>query len=278
MKKTIIKMTCAAILSLCLGLAALPAVADMMLMPVRVTFKDGDRMKTLSVFNTAKTQGLYRIELINKKQVKEGGFVDLKPEEKPQYDMAEMLVYSPRQISLDAQGKQAIRLSLRRPAELPDGEYRTYARLTRVAKDKTDRDAGIKPGTAKAQVGINVGFAVPIVLRKGKYDTTAKLGNPQMMPVNPKSKDKRQRLKVTISRTGKFSAMGRLEVMWQPPGGGEEVKVGELNGVNIYPELTLREAEIPMQSAGVAGGKLKITYYGDDADKGVVFDQILMPL
>lgn len=278
MKKTAIKMTCAAFLACIISVAALPAVADMMLMPVRITFKDGDRMKTLSVFNTSVTQGLYRLELVNKKQVTSGGFVNLKPEEKPQYDLSEMVVYSPRQISLDAQGKQAIRLSLRRPPDLPDGEYRTYARLTRVSKEKTEHDAGIKPGNAQAKVGINVGFAVPVVLRKGKYDTTAKLRNPQMMAPDPKKKDKRTRVKVEIARTGKYSAMGRIELTWVPPGGGDEVKIGELNGVNIYPELDMREALVPIQNNAIAGGQIKITYYGDDADKGIVFDQILMPL
>lgn len=230
-------------------------------------------MKTLSVFNNSPAQGLFRLELENKKQVKEGGYISLQPEEKPQYDMTEMLVYSPRQISLEPQGKQAIRLSLRRPAELPDGEYRTYARLTRVSKEATERDAGIvAPSKAKAVVGINVGFAVPVILRKGKYDTTARIVDPALIPANLKDKDPAPMVTFKVTRTGKYSALGRVQVLWTPAG-GEERQVGLLNGVNIFPELAERDVKIKLQDKSVSGGQLRLVYSGTDADKGIVFDE-----
>ena len=254
---------------------AVPAVADMMIMPVRVIFKDGERMRGISAINTGNTQALYRLELSHKRQIRNGSYQDLEGPLDPNLDMSKWLVFSPRQVDLPPQGKQAIRMSLRRPPDLPDGEYRLHAKLTRVSKDKTDRDAGVVSRRgAVPGYDVNVGFAVPVVLRKGKYDTTATIQNLKFIPSKSNDKDKRNQVTVEIHRKGKFSSMGKVIVYWSA--GGEEKQVGVLNNVTIYPELDVRDVNVRLDEQ-VSGGSFRVVYEGTDADKGIKFDEKTFP-
>lgn len=255
----------------------MPAAADMMIMPVRVIFKDGERMKGLSAINTGNTQALYRLELSHKKQIRNGSYQELEGPLDPNFDMSKWLVYSPRQVDLPPQGKQAIRMSMRRPPDLPDGEYRLHAKLSRVSKDKTDRDAGVVTRRgATPGYDVNVGFAVPVVLRKGKYDTTVSIQNMSYIQAKPTDKDKRNQVILELHRKGKFSSMGQVVVYWTPAGGGEEKQAGVLNNMTIYPELDIRDARVYLDEP-VSGGTFRVVYQGTDADKGIKFDEKTFP-
>ena len=240
------------------------ANAQLMIMPTRINFNDGERVQAIAIINTGVSQGIYRVDFVNTKQNDIGAYAQLGPDQAPQYDLAKMLVYSPRQISLDPQGKQAVRLSLRRPADLPDGEYRTHIRLSRLSQHQTDQDSGVEDKAAAA-VGISVGFIVPVTLRKGAYDTTAKIQSVKYVPgVKPAAE-------IEIARQGKFSSTGNVQVFWTPAGGQERL-VGTQNGVAIYPEVPLRKLSIPLDDKTISGGQLRVVYKGIDMDESRLYD------
>lgn len=253
----------AAFLAAC---AAVPALADMMIMPIRTTFVDGDRMKNLTVVNTSDKEGSFRLQFYHMKQVENGGYERLDGPPDPKFDLSKMLVFSPRQVTLPPRGKQAIRLSLRRPADLPDGEYRVHLKLQRA----NDANPDTPEKGQRTVVGINVGFSVPVMLRKGRYDTTAEIVEPKYKPAEGKLP---HRIVFHVNRTGKYSAIGRALVYWAPPSGGEEMLVGTLNGLNVYAETPRREVRVQLSDKSVSGGKIRIRFEGDDVDEGKVFDE-----
>lgn len=274
-KKSIFRTACAVILAGCIGFAVAPSLADMTILPLRVIFKDGERMKGLTVLNSGSVQAIYRLELQHKKQLPNGAYVSLDQPLNAPYDPSQWLVYSPRQVDLPPQGKQGIRMSLRRPADMPDGEYRVHAALTRIARDKIEMSGEDAPGAAAAMM-INVGFAVPVVIRKGKYDTTAAIESIQPASHDFKGKAPTTAVEVKVKRSGKYSAMGRIEAYWTPPG-GEEVRVNGNANMIIYPELQERTSKVVLDRL-VQGGTLRLVYRGIEADKGVVFDEKTFPV
>ncbi len=270
------RLKCFMIAVLCAGILMwplIPARADILILPLRVYFKDGDRVKALTTMNNGQVQAIYRLAFDHKKQQPDGSYLNLTSALNPDYDPAQWLVYSPRQVDLLPQARQAIKISLRRPADLPDGEYRVHGVLERIARDKIEaRGEGAVTGFM-----INVGFAVPIIIRKGKYDTTATLQSFKLLPPDPQEAKPLQWAELQVLREGKYSSVGTVDVFWTPPGGGEEIKVTKRNSLVIYPEVSLRSDRVLLDRA-IAGGTVRVVYRGMEADAGIVFDEKTFPV
>lgn len=241
------------------------AFADLMIMPIRTVFQGHDRMKGIMLVNAATTPATFRLAFYHLKQLPTGAYESLDGPTTPGYDLSKMIVYSPRQVDLPPRGKQSVRLSLRRPGDLPDGEYRVHLKMSRIERKEMKAP---KEG-ATVGVAVNVGFSVPVMLRQGAYDAQATIADPKFIPAEGK---RGPRIRFYINRTGKHSTLGRSDVFWTPVG-GEERKIGTLNGLSIYPEVSRREADVTISEPSLAGGKIRIIYEGMEADKGKHFDE-----
>lgn len=252
------------------------AQADMLVMPPFIMFEDRDRLHDIALINTGNTAGTYRITWIYYKQKEEGGYELMDTPLNPEYDHAKMIVFSPKQVTLPPGGRQRVRMSLRKPPGLPNGEYRAHMQMQRIeltSKSETRQDDGLT-----AELDVRVGFAVPVVIRQGGQDVNVTISNPQFIEAKFKAKDQRSRLQVTLNRSGTHGTIGRLRAYWTPPG-GDEKQIGALNNVNIYSELDRRIAQIALkEGTRVVGGQLRIVYEGDGADKGTVFDELVVPV
>lgn len=249
--------------------AAAPASANLMILPIRAVFKDKDRMQSITVVNTSDKAATFRISFFHQNQTADGGYAPVAAPSDPNLDLAKMLTYSPRQVTLPPGASQAIRLSVRRPAGLPDGEYRTHMHLQRLADDAVpSSDRPKRPGEGiSTQLTINIGFSIPIMLRQGKNNATARIISPKI------GVSKGQPAAIfTLERQGSYSTLGRAKVFYTPASGGGERQIGILNGLNVFPELSQRTAEV-MLTEQPGSGTIRIIYEGDDADKGIVFDE-----
>ena len=251
--------------------AASPALSDLMIMPIRVVFTDRDRMKALTVINNSNERAIFRMKFKDQRQIESGSYQELDEPLNPEFDVSKMIVYSPRQVDLPPQGKQSIRLSLRRPENMPDGEYRTHLRMQRMAAPETEGGRAIR-----AKVGINVGFSVPVILRKGVYDATATISEFKYKPAGTAAEKDKAQAEMYLVRGGKYSTLGKLEVFWTPPG-GEEKKVGELNGVNVFTDVQKRWARVYINEKNIQNGQFRVTFTGIGPDKGILFDEKTFP-
>ncbi len=273
MKKSFKISVIAGFLALVVALPLAPASADMFLMPLRVYFKDGDRLKALTTMNSGRHQAIYRLSFGHKRQLPTGAYEELQGPLNPEYDPSQWLVYSPRQVDLPPQGKQGVRLSLRRPANLPDGEYRVHAVMQRIARNQIEGT----PSKATAAFRMNVGFAVPIIIRVGKYDSQIEFQSFKLLPIDPQDKDLIQRAEVRLSRAGKHGAVGAIDAYWTPPGGGDEIQVAEQRGIAIYSELSERIAKVTFDKP-IQGGKVRLVFRGIEGDRGIVYDEKSFPV
>ena len=116
--------------SICLFSFINSAQASLLVSPIRVAFEGRERSHEIVLINSSSEVKTYRLAWQEKLALPSGGYKDLTAEETVGYPSAsKMLRFSPRQVTLKPNERQIVRLGLRRPKDLADGEYRSHLKL-----------------------------------------------------------------------------------------------------------------------------------------------------
>lgn len=241
---------------LALFLTALPqkARADLTIAPLRVTFQDRDRTAEIVLINTSNTKNTYRIGWMHNRQQENGRYETIDTPLNPDFNPEDLIIFSPRQVTIPPGGRQKVRMSLRRPPNMPDGEYRAHLRFQKLADRDTQNGTNDANGIAMS-LFVNLGFSIPVMIRQGAYDGDARIENVRLLPASPTTGGTPQ-LSMTLQRAGKNSTIGRVIVYWVSPE-GEETLIGRANNVVIYPERERRALDIPLKVLQIQGGALE---------------------
>ena len=105
--------------------ASLQAAGSLLVTPTRIVFEQRDRSAQVTLVNQSDQTSNFRISFIRQNMTEDGEFLPV-PEGQDGMFSDSMIRYSPRQVSLPPGQSQVIRLALRRPADLADGEYRSH--------------------------------------------------------------------------------------------------------------------------------------------------------
>lgn len=253
------------------------AMGDLTLTPWRIVFGPRGRSATIELLNTSDRANTYRIGWMMQKATAEGRYDQIpydREKDKDPHTVPNMVVYSPRQVTIEPHSSQVVRFSLRRPADLPPGEYRAHVTFIRMA-DAGQPDADEDTKTVQLQLNVNLGFSVPVIVRQGEdKDLKISLSNPQLKPGKTG-----QAFIIQINRdAGKFSSYGKMEAYWKPSK-GEEKKIGEMNNVALYPELKSRSVLIPVTAKDdLSGGEVRIVYLGQNESEGTIWAEKIFPI
>jgi P pilus assembly chaperone PapD len=252
------------------------ARADLTITPLRVVFEGRTRSATVELLNITNTTNSYRLSWKEMKiDPKTGRFILMPVDENDPHSVGKMVIFTPRQVTIAPHGHQTIRLSLRRPADLPPGEYRAHLVMTRLAKLGPERQEDAKE--LNMSLKVNLGFSIPIIVRSGD-DKGLKIS--LTSPNLHMSKSKRHpgpELGITIHRdAGHFSSYGTLKVYWQNEQGREQ-QIGEMNNVALYPETESRTMDIAL-SQNPTSGMLKVVYEGKYESEGKTWAEKSFPI
>ncbi len=249
--------------SLALGLAGLAspaeAAGDLLVAPTRIVL-EGRRGAEVILNNVGSETATYRITLELRHMTADGNFEDIDPanaNDREKTALA-MISYAPRRVVLPPNQPQSIRIGIRAPEGLPDGEYRAHLlfRAIPVARSVT--------APAEPAQGIRVtltpiyGVTIPVIVRQGRLTATAGLANPHIV-----STPQGDVLLVTLSRSGTKSTYGQIRVL--KPGVAEPLV--EVRGVAVYAENGERTVALPLDPGDAA--KLRgpvIIQYIDESD------------
>lgn len=257
--------------------SAAPALAELLVIPIRASFGPRDRAQAITLINTSQKTNTYRLDW-KYFHLSEGGSMTEVPEDQwPQTPkVGDMVKIAPRQVIIPPQGKQVIRLSLRRPANLPDGEYRAYLSITRLADTSTLGEQAQKNGTG-VMLGVNLSLNIPVIVKQGGGDAAGKIGNVSFAPPSHMTGGKPALKVELLQQHTTFSPYGRINVFWQNPA-GEEKQIGFVENAYIYPEIEKRLYTIPLNVNAVEGGSLRIEYTGIKEYEGQMFDKKIVPV
>lgn len=261
-----------------LVLTAAPAMANVMVLPIRVAFGAKDRSQAVTVFNNSATTNTYRLEWKYLKLQEGSGMVEIPESQLPAGPrVPDMVRIAPRQITIAPKSKQVVRLSLRRPADLPDGEYRAYLSIVQLA------DQSSLPQTAKGKgtgisLGVNITLNVPVLVKQGQGAAAGKLGRVTFAPPSARTAGLPSLAVDVLRQPGAFSPYGRINVFWQKPD-GSSVVIGFIENAYIYPEIERRAYNIPLKSdMTIAGGTLRVVWEGIKEFEGQIFDEKVIPV
>ncbi len=263
------RMSVRRLLAACaMGVLSAPAMAgDLLVAPTRIVL-NGARGTEVILNNIGSQTATYRISLELRRMNADGSLDELDAATPSAHDATTlgMISYAPRKVVLPPNQPQAIRIGIRPPAGLPDGEYRAHMLFRAIPDAKpVVADPGKKPDGVSISLTPIYGVTIPIIVRQGNLSATAAIADPQVV----NDPEDGQMLAFTLTRKGTRSTYGRIRVT-KP---GLDKPVIEVRGVAVYAELPERRVYLPVDDATAAQlkGAVKIEYLEDnDAGGGTI--------
>ena len=240
------------------------ALADLMLFPTRVVFEKNQRAAQLELINNGQDKSTYRINLVNRRMSETGEFSAAGSPVPGEQFADDMLRYSPRQVVLAPGVGQTIRILLRKPADLPVGEYRSHLQFDLVpeasgASSIDARATSLAPDEVGVQLKALVGVSIPVIVRQGDTAASVSLAGLELLrpPVTPYPT-----LALVLQRSGNRSVYGDLAVTFMPQGGAAQ-EVAKAGGVAVYVPNPVRRVRLELKvpaSVALARGVLRASF------------------
>lgn len=251
---------------------AQPSGGNLLVTPTRVVLEGRQRAAELTLVNTGSTTATYRITLIHLRMDEGGGTREIAPgEEEPGERFADDLVrYSPRQVTLEPNLAQTVRMQLRKPSVLETGEYRSHLLFRAVPEAAPTPRASAPAGRLSVQLNAVVGISIPVIVRQGTTAAQVALSGLALAPAG--SANPSPTLRLQIHRSGNRSVYGNLTATFQPAT-GRPVIVGLANGVAVYVPNGLRTAVIPLlppPGVALSKGVVHVAYTRQDPAAGAL--------
>jgi P pilus assembly chaperone PapD len=276
-------LLCPAILATLLT-SALPLEAqsqaglgDLMIIPTRVVLEGRDRSATIMLRNAGRAASSYRIFFQEMRMLPSG---QLEPMAKADdaISAADLVRYSPRQVELAPGEVQTVRIQMRKPEGLKDGEYRSHLVFQGLPPVQPASPVQIPD---EKTIGFNittlVALSIPVIVRQGETAATVSLGGLALLP--PARNGEPPALELDLKRSGNRSVQGEFKVDWVPRSGRPRT-VLPVAGGTIYAELDARRMHLVLADAKdlvLKGGQLKVTFSPKDSQQLPVVASLDLP-
>ncbi len=218
---------------------AAQAAGDLLVAPTRIVL-DGARGTEVILNNIGTVTATYRVSLELRRMKIDGSFEEISPENATPTEKTAlaMISYAPRRVVLPPNQPQAIRIGVRAPDGLLDGEYRAHLLFRAIPAAKA-----VAPTDGKPQQGVSIsltpiyGVTIPVIVRQGQLTAKAGIADPQIVttPDGPT-------LKMKLTRSGNKSVYGRILIL-KP---GQDKPVFEARGVAVYADNVERAIFLPL--------------------------------
>lgn len=247
---------------LLLALAA-PAHAGLMLYPTRVVFEKNQRAAQIELINDGNKPATYRISLVNRRMTEDGRFEAADSAAPGERFANDMLRFSPRQVTLEPGTAQTVRVMLRKPAELAEGEYRSHLQFEKLPDAEgsasiENQGQGADGKGIGVVLNVLVGASMPVIVRHGAVGANVSLSHLAL------KKDEAQHPLLTLQfeREGNSSVYGDLSVTFTPRGGKPQA-LAQISGIAVYTPNRVRLAALPLEvpaDVTLARGTLEVSY------------------
>ncbi len=250
------------------------ALASLMIAPTRVMFDERTRSAKVSLINASSETKTYKIYWRHLMQTQDGRYQELTEQQKRIFPMASRMVrFSPRAVTLKPQERQSVRLSLRRPADLEPGEYRSHLAFEAIdeAKPTANADAGVG-----IQININMAFSIPILVRHQVDNVDVRIGQAEFFNILQNNETK-YLVQFPLVNMGNASSFGSLKAYWQTGNNRfEQEPAGILNNVSLFTENPQRFINLSLNKMPNAPAQLKIVYEGGQELENQIIDEAIV--
>lgn len=239
-------------------------MANLLISPTRVVIDSNEKTAQVALVNDSDQPQTYRLEFENKKVTENGAFVVLDQNTVAGFNRADTMIrVSPRQVSLQPREKQVIKLSIRRPRDLPLAEYRSYLRFVAIPPPPmlTQPEQG-----AATEFKLLMSFSIPVVVKNGSQN-----GMVSIAGLSRDTATKEQSFIVHLERTGNSSVFGNIRLYTLPDINGSK-PVALLNEAAFYTDTNKRNIKlVTMPDTKLSpNGRYKVVIEGLGEKKGTV--------
>ena len=253
---------------------------DLTVTPTRVVFEGRTRTAQISVINRGAKKATYRIAFFQMRMTEEGQLEEIETPGAGEQFADGFLRFSPREVTLEPELAQTVRLLVRKPADLPPGEYRSHLLLYAIP---TDEQASPEvPGLKDKEIGIRLipiyRVSLPVIVREGDLAATATLGD---LTLEPGSGAATTSLSFRLRRDGDRSLYGDVTVTYVSADGRSARVVGEIKGLAVYTPNEVRRVLMPLYpppGVELKGGVLKVRFAEPPETKAAVQAEATIPL
>lgn len=252
--------------------------ADVTIAPKRVVFEGRLRSAEVALINRGSGHGSYRVDLIDLAIDDDGAVKELPIEPLESHSAKPLLRFSPREVTVGPGQSQIVRLMVRKPEDLPPGEYRSHLRIRVIPPpDAYNNIEPVKVGNTGVAIKLLpiYGQSIPVVVREGDLEVEVGIAKADLL-----KNEKGELLDLVLRRSGSRSSYGDLVVMYND-GSGQPVEVGIARGVACYPPAQQRPFRLslnPPDGVKLQGGSLSITYREPVENGGKVLAETTLKL
>lgn len=233
---------------------AVGGAGDLLVAPTRVVFEGRKRSTEVNLSNIGQDRATYRISLARMDMDEAGGFKE-RPLDPGSENLQSLFRFSPREVTLEPQESQTVRIQVRKPAELAAGEYRLHM-VFRAVPPAPD-PASIPSAPAK---GLSIkltpiyGLAIPLIIRHGETSAQVSIAEPVLDVAG-------RTLRFRLNRSGNQSVYGDLKAVLLPAKGASET-LAEAAGLAVYTPNASRTVTMTLAPTKplLPGSRIRITF------------------
>ncbi len=254
--------------------------AGLMLFPTRFVLDASERNVAVDIVNKGDARGAYRIELIDMKMPENAAIRQLEEGETDPYSLRKFARISPRRAVLKPDDVQKVRILIRRPRDLADGEYRSHLKVT-LTEDNLDRaEHEDATDNISIQIKSRLAFTIPIIVRQGETFYRVSIEEAKVYYAKTDSAKEAPMLDILFGHRGNRSSMGDIKVTHVDPKGIRTI-VNFHPGVAIYRTANRRRIRVPLSlpdGVSLDQGQLRITYVEREDEGGNLIAERVLEL
>jgi len=222
------------------------AAGGLLVAPTRLVFEGRTRSAQVTLVNKGTERAAYRITLVNRRMLEDGSFEPVEEALPGELFSADLIRYAPRRIVLEPNLPQTIRILVRKPRDLPAGEYRSHMMFQAIPDASSEQSAEESNAPANGltiRLRAVFGVTIPVIVRHGKIDADIAITEAEFLPAG--ENDAGPVLIVRLARSGERSVYGDLRVALLGEDGGEQT-IGLVRGLAVYSPNPSRSVRIPI--------------------------------
>jgi P pilus assembly chaperone PapD len=221
------------------------AGSQLMVIPKRIVFSKNMRSAQVTIINSGDATGTFRISLNNKRMSLGGRLEDVKSAGVGELFADKIIRFSPRQVVLEPGKSQIVRLGLRKPSGLEDGEYRSHMLFQAIPLDvgKDIKESVKTSSGVTIKLTAIVGISIPIIVRHGKTEAEVSIVSAKF--VLRQEKEDQPHILLEFERSGNRSVYGDLLAEFITKDGDRKI-IAQVGGIAVYTPGTNRRFRLPI--------------------------------
>ncbi len=228
-----------------------PVGAGLVIAPTKLIFKSGEsKSQTLTLINNGSKKATYRITSIYKILNKDGSFSEI-PMDQAENPLGKLLRFSPRQVTIDPDKSQKVRVMLRSTSRFKEKEF--SARLLFRAIPELEESTAEVEDTDKDKLGFKLtalyGISLPVLYWPEETSSSVSYTNAS----HKTTKDKLN-ISFDLIREGTRSSYQHIRISWKNPD-GKIIFLQKISDIALYYPQTERTVtlEIDKNLVNTAG-------------------------